>query len=118
MDHLGLETVEVSDGSMVIEEDAKCEMINRLSKKFRVLSEVGSKEAGILISPNKWTTMMEQELAAGSWKSDCRSSGKWQRRHLPPQRHRTHRAGASHLAKVALEDILWEAPKSPNKCGS
>ena len=24
VDHLGLETVEVSDGSMVIEEDAKC----------------------------------------------------------------------------------------------
>ena len=65
MDDLGLETVEVSDGSMVIDEQVKCEMISRLAKNYRVLSEVGSKEAGILISPNKWTSMMEQELAAG-----------------------------------------------------
>ena len=43
VDELGLETVEVSDGSMVIDEDDKCEMIHRLAKRYRVLSEVGSR---------------------------------------------------------------------------
>ena len=61
IDSLGLTCLEVSDGSMVIEEDEKCEIINKLSKNYKVLSEVGSKEAGILISPSKWTSMMSKE---------------------------------------------------------
>ncbi|MGB1384968.1 MAG: phosphosulfolactate synthase [Flavobacteriales bacterium] len=111
VDDLGLETVEVSDGSMVIEEDAKCEMIHRLSKRFRVLSEVGSKEAGILISPNKWTTMMQQELEAGSWKviAEARESGNVG---IYRPNGTAHTALVRRiLAKVKQEDILWEAPQ-------
>ena len=118
VDDLGLETVEVSDGSMVIDEQVKCEMISRLAKNYRVLSEVGSKEAGILISPNKWTSMMEQELAAGSWKviAEARESGNVG---IYRPNGTAHTALVRRiLAKVQLEDILWEAPRSPNKCGS
>ena len=75
-----------------------------VAKKYRVLSEVSSK-AGILISPNKWTSMMQQELAAGSWKVTPKPA-KQQRGHLPSQRHR-HTALVRHFAKV-LEDILWD----------
>ena len=77
IDDLGLNCLEVSDGSMVIQESDKCELIHKLSKNYKVLSEVGSKEAGILISPTKWTSMMSQELEAGSWKviAEARESG-------------------------------------------
>ena len=111
IDDLGLNCLEVSDGSMVIEEDEKCEIIHKLSKNYKVLSEVGSKEAGILISPSKWTSMMRKELEAGSWKviAEARESGN-------VGIYRPN--GSAHtalirkiLAKVALEDILWEAPK-------
>ena len=61
---LGVECLEVSDGSMVIPSDQKCEVIAKLSKEFKVLSEVGSKEEGILISPNKSIKMMQEELSA------------------------------------------------------
>ena len=44
IDNLGIECLEVSDGSMVIPHDEKCEIIARLSKNYKVLSEVGSKE--------------------------------------------------------------------------
>src|SRR5688572_6939214 len=67
IDDVGIDTVEVSDGSIVIPHEQKCEIIARLSKNYRVLSEVGSKEAGILISPGKWISMMTSELEAGSW---------------------------------------------------
>ena len=42
-----------------------------------MLSEVGSKETGILISPAKWVNMMRTELDAGSWKviAEARESG-------------------------------------------
>ncbi len=111
IDSLGLTCLEVSDGSMVIEEDEKCKIINKLSKNYKVLSEVGSKEAGILISPSKWTSMMSKELEAGSWKviAEARESGN-------VGIYRPN--GSAHtalirkiLAKVSLDDILWEAPK-------
>ncbi len=111
IDDLGLNCLEVSDGSMVIDEDEKCEIIHKLSKNYKVLSEVGSKEAGILISPSKWTSMMSKELDAGSWKviAEARESGN-------VGIYRPN--GSAHtalirkiLAKVNLEEILWEAPK-------
>jgi phosphosulfolactate synthase len=115
IDKLGIECLEVSDGSMVIPHDEKCELINRLSKDFKVLSEVGSKEEGILISPAKWIRMMSNELQAGSFKviAEARESGN-------VGIYRPN--GSAHvqlvrriLANVALEDILWEAPKKPQQ---
>lgn len=108
---LGLTTLEVSDGSMVIPHDDKCELIAKYAKNYRVLSEVGSKEEGILISPSKWIKMMSTELQAGSWKviAEARESG-------TVGIYRPN--GQAHvvlinkiLQKVKAEDILWEAPK-------
>ena len=72
-----LNTVEVSDGSLEIDHDKKCEYIRILSKKVTVLSEIGSKSADVLIPPYKWIQMMEKELAAGSWKviAEAREGG-------------------------------------------
>lgn len=66
VDELGLCAVEVSDGSIVMPHDEKCALISRLSKKYRVLSEVGSKVAGREIATEDWVQMMQRELAAGS----------------------------------------------------
>jgi phosphosulfolactate synthase len=115
IDGLGITCLEVSDGSMVIPHDEKCELINKLSKNYKVLSEVGSKEEGILISPSKWIRMMSNELQAGSFKviAEARESGN-------VGIYRPN--GSAHvqlvkriLANVALEDILWEAPKKPQQ---
>lgn len=108
---LGLEMAEVSDGSIHLPHDEKLAFISELAKDFRVMSEVGSKEEGILIAPGKWVKMMETELAAGSWKviAEARESGN-------VGIYRPN--GTAHvvlvnkiLAKVAAEDILWEAPQ-------
>lgn len=112
---LGLDSTEVSDGSMTISHDLKCETIADLAKDFNVLSEVGSKEEGILISPAKWIKMMNAELAAGSWKviAEARESGN-------VGIYRPN--GTAHvvlinkiLSKVPPESILWEAPKKPQQ---
>ena len=42
--------------------------IRKLNKNFKVLSEVGSKDANKLIPPYKWIELMQKELDAGSWK--------------------------------------------------
>ena len=110
IDKLKLDCAEVSDGSIVMPHDKKCEYINKLSKNFTVFSEVGSKEAGIIIHPAMWISMMNKELEAGSWKviAEARESGNVG----------IYRAnGSAHtllinkiLAKVDRDSILWEAP--------
>lgn len=77
IDKYGLDLVEVSDGSMVIEHDKKLEYISTLCKQCTVLSEVGSKVKGINIPPDAWVEMMSSELEAGSFKviAESRESG-------------------------------------------
>jgi phosphosulfolactate synthase len=111
LDKYQLDLVEVSDGSIIINHDEKCELIHRLSKERIVLSEVGSKDSGILISPNRWIKMMTNELEAGSWKviAEGREAG-----NVGVFRPN----GSAHtllinkiIAKVKPENILWEAPQ-------
>ena len=51
MDQFGMEYVEVSDGSLEMPHEKKCEFINILSKNYTVFSEVGSKDAETIIPP-------------------------------------------------------------------
>ncbi|MEI6174012.1 MAG: phosphosulfolactate synthase [Bacteroidota bacterium] len=115
IDQLGLDSVEVSDGSMIMEHDIKCEYIHTLSKKYTVLSEVGSKESGIIIAPGRWIQMMQKELQAGAFKviGEARESGN-------VGIYRT--TGKAHvalinkiLAKVQADKLLWEAPLKPQQ---
>ncbi len=110
IDQLGLECAEVSDGSINLPHEEKCKYINTLARDITVLSEVGSKESGILISPQRWVRMMLLELDAGSWKviAEARESGTVGIYRPSGHAHTTlvHRI----IAKVPKEDIIWEAP--------
>jgi len=77
LDRYGIEHVEVSDGSIEMPHDEKCEYIVKLASNYRVLSEVGSKDAEKIIAPYKWIQMMKDELAAGSYKviAESREAG-------------------------------------------
>jgi phosphosulfolactate synthase len=111
IDNLGLRFMEVSDGSVEMPHKEKCRLISLFAKDRQVLSEVGSKEEGILISPAKWIRMMQHEMEAGSWKviAEARESG-------TVGIYRPN--GTAHvvlinkiLSKVPQDTILWEAPK-------
>jgi phosphosulfolactate synthase len=108
---LGIDSAEVSDGSITIDHDAKCEYISKLSKNFTVLSEVGSKEEGVIIHPARWIKMMQAELDAGSIKviAEARESGNV---------GIFHKNGAAHtllinriVNKIKGENIIWETPQ-------
>ena len=77
VEQLELTTVEVSDGSMFMHHSQKLDYISRLSQKFVVLSEVGSKQKGVEIADEVWAEMMKTELSAGAWKviAEARESG-------------------------------------------
>lgn len=103
--------VEVSDGSLEMDEDTKCDYIRRLAKDFIVISEVGSKDAEKIIPPYKWINMMEKELDAGVWKviAEARESG-----NVGIFRGTGEvRSGLVEeiLTKIPQDKIIWEAPQ-------
>ena len=111
LDKFNIGMAEVSDGSIILDHKLKCHYISELKKDFTVLSEVGSKEEGILISPSKWINMMSAELEAGSWKviAEARESGNVG---IYRPNGTAHVALVNKIiAKVSVENILWEAPK-------
>jgi phosphosulfolactate synthase len=111
LDKYDLDLAEISDGSIIIPHKEKCKLIKQLAKHKTVLSEVGSKDSGIMISPAKWVNSMKAELDAGSWKviAEGREAG-----NVGVFRPN----GTAHtflinriIAKVSPENILWEAPQ-------
>jgi phosphosulfolactate synthase len=74
---LGIEHIEVSDGTIALEHDRKLELIEQLARDFVVLSEVGSKDDTQIMAPYRWVEQIEQELEAGAWKviAEARESG-------------------------------------------
>lgn len=111
IDKLKLDTVEISDGSIIMNHDKKCQLIKKISKNFTVLSEVGSKEEGMIIHPNKWVSMMNAELQAGAWKviAEARESGTVGI--YRPSGHAHTILVNKILTKVKAENILWETPQ-------
>jgi phosphosulfolactate synthase len=111
LDKYGLSFAEVSDGSVEMDHDVKCEYIRKLSGQVTVLSEVGSKDAEKIIPPYKWITLMQAELDAGSWKviGEAREGG-----NVGLFRSSGEvRSGLVEeiLTKIPFEKIIWEAPQ-------
>ncbi|WP_291780150.1 phosphosulfolactate synthase [Cecembia sp.] len=102
---------EVSDGSISLPHDQKCEYIRTLSKDVTVLSEVGSKDAAKIIPPYKWIEQMQKELDAGSWKviGEAREGGTVG---LFRDSGEVRQGLVEEiLTKIPEEKIIWEAPQ-------
>jgi phosphosulfolactate synthase len=74
---LGLRHVEISDGTIDLDQDVKRELIERLSREFTVFAEVGSKDVDFIMPPYVWVEQIERDLQAGAWKviAEARESG-------------------------------------------
>jgi len=106
----GLEMVEVSDGSILLDHNEKLEYIYKLSKDFTVLSEVGSKVKDVEIPPDEWVKFMKSELEAGAWKviAEARESG-------TIGIYNSDGSANTFLIDdivehVSVDKVLWEAP--------
>ncbi|QKZ14246.1 phosphosulfolactate synthase [Spirosoma sp. KUDC1026] len=111
LDKYQLQHAEVSDGSLEMHQDDKCEYIRQLATQVTVLSEVGSKDEAKIIPPYKWIQLMKAELQAGAWKvigeareggtvGLFRSSGEV-RQGLVEEI----------LTQIPVDKIIWEAPQ-------
>jgi len=111
LDKYDLQYAEVSDGSIELDHDKKCDYISKLSEQVTVLSEVGSKDAEKIIPPYQWIKLMQAELDAGAWKviGEARESGNVGLFRASGE----VRSGLVQeiLTKIPFEKILWEAPQ-------
>jgi phosphosulfolactate synthase len=111
LDTFQMTFAEVSDGSIELPHDQKCEYIRILSQHVTVLSEVGSKDVEKIIPPYKWIKLMQTELDAGAWKviGESREAG-----NVGLFRSSGEvREGLVEeiLTQVPFEKIIWEAPQ-------
>lgn len=110
LDEYGMEYAEVSDGSIEIEHEEKCDYIKKLSGQVTVISEVGSKDSQKIFAPYKWINLMRAEIEAGSWKviAEAREGG-----NVGIYRDSGEvRQGLVDeiLTQIPEDKIIWEAP--------
>jgi len=74
---LGLQHVEISDGTVDIPRERKLELIADFARDFTVLSEVGSKDPSVEYTAEQWVEWLQEELDAGAWKviTEAREGG-------------------------------------------
>jgi phosphosulfolactate synthase len=77
LEHHKIQYAEVSDGSFRMPLQEKCEYIRKLARHVRVLSEVGSKNEDLELSPAEWVEAINWELEAGALRviTEARESG-------------------------------------------
>jgi phosphosulfolactate synthase len=111
LDKYQMQYAEVSDGSIEIEHEVKCDYIRQLTEQVTVISEVGSKDITKIFAPYKWIKLMNAELEAGAWKviAEARESG-----NVGIYRDSGEvRQGLVDeiLTQIPEEKIIWEAPQ-------
>jgi phosphosulfolactate synthase len=111
IDKYDLKFAEVSDGSLEMDPDEKCQYIRTLAEQVTVLSEVGSKDEAKIIPPYKWIKLMTSELEAGAWKviGEAREGGTVGLFRASGE----VRQGLVEeiLTQIPSEKIIWEAPQ-------
>ncbi|MEZ0539110.1 phosphosulfolactate synthase [Fibrella arboris] len=111
LDKYDLKFAEVSDGSLEMDPDEKCNYIRTLAQQVTVLSEVGSKDEAKIIPPYKWIKLMTTELEAGAWKviGEAREGGTVGLFRASGE----VRQGLVEeiLTQIPSEKIIWEAPQ-------
>jgi len=111
LDKYQMEYAEVSDGSIEISHEEKCDYIRALKEQVTVISEVGSKDTTKIFAPYKWIQLMNAEIEAGAWKviAEARESG-----NVGIYRDSGEvRQGLIDeiLTQIPEDKIIWEAPQ-------
>ena len=111
IDKLGINMIEVSDGSMDLNHDLKCEYIHKLSKNYKVVSEVGSKNENVQVKKNDWIKWINRAIIMDSGKviAEGREGGNV---------GVFNQDGVIKLdlifdiiQEIPIHDIIWESPK-------
>ena len=112
---LGIDHVEISDGTVEIPRERKLELIADFARDFTVLSEVGSKDAEAVFAPYQWVEWIKAELGAGAWKviTEGREGGTADI-YRPTGEMRTGLVDEI-VHEIAVSDLIFEAPSKASQ---
>lgn len=108
---IGVDMIEISDGTIEMEQSEKLKCIEEVAKRMKVISEYGSKDSTTVRAPHYWVSGMKEELNAGSWKviAEGRESGT---SGLYRQTEELRTGLVEEISDaIPIDKILWEAPK-------
>jgi phosphosulfolactate synthase len=106
-----IDCLEVSNGTIWISDENKQKMISDLSKDFKVLSEVGSKNPNEIIPPYKWVKVIEKELEAGAYKVICEARESGTVGVFRPNGEVRSGLIEEITDQIPVEKLIFEAPK-------
>ncbi|MDQ4030426.1 MAG: phosphosulfolactate synthase [Actinomycetota bacterium] len=107
---LGIDHVEISDGTIELPRERKLELIADFARDFTVLSEVGSKDSEVVFAPYQWVEWIKEELDAGAWKVVTESrEGGTAGIFRPTGEMRTGLVEEIEHS-IDFHDLIWEAP--------
>jgi phosphosulfolactate synthase len=107
---LGIDHVEISDGTVEIPRERKLELIADFARDFTVLSEVGSKDENVNIAPYLWVEWLREELDAGAWKVITESREGGSAGIFRPSGEMRTGLVDEIAHTIDSRDIVWEAP--------
>ena len=112
---LGVDMIEVSSGTIDLDQKRKARLIERLAHRFTVVSEVGSKDVEVVMAPYRWVDLIRSELEAGAWKviAEGRASGTAGLYRKDGEVR--HGLVEEIVARIDPEKLLFEAPRTPQQ---
>jgi phosphosulfolactate synthase len=112
---IGLRCVEVSNGVAPMSLEDKRRLIKRVAADFAVVSEVGSKDAGVPVDASAWRDEMLGDLAAGASLvlAEGRASGTVGL-YRPDGSVRTDLVDVV-VSSVGSDHVIFEAPRTPQQ---
>lgn len=111
LDRHNIEHAEVSNGTIWLSDKRKVEIIQRMSKHFTILSEIGSKNPNDIIPPYKWVEMIKREFEAGAWKIICEARESGTVGVFRPNGEVRSGLIDEIADQVPVENLIFEAPK-------
>lgn len=111
LENRGVKFIEISDGSISLDINLKLQLIEKLSKKFKVIMEIGSKDSEFVLPPSKWVSEIKDCLNAGVYKimAEGRESG---RAGIYRQSGEVRMGLVEDIlsADIVVSDLIFEAP--------
>ena len=115
LNEFGIDHVEISDGSVEIEEEVKLEIIADFARDFNVFSEVGSKDVDIIMPPYQWVDLIRRELDAGSSKVICEARESGTVGLFRPNGEVRSGLVDEIVDMIGQDKVIFEAPKKPQQ---
>jgi len=107
----GATRFEVSDGVIELPAETRRKIIQDISEDFEVYTEVGSKDANVILSPSVWVEMIKADFESGAAKviMEGRESGA-AGMYRKDGEVRTGLIDDIAISGIAIDDLIFEAP--------